>query len=442
MVLQDGTQRPIEGANVRMIVGANEFITTTNANGYYQFPPVEEPALADNQAEYTVSLHAYMTDNKDQKSKPVLIKMVKGNKSANAEIKMENRGPVSSKAGNRFLAFLILVLIGLGFLYYHTHSPDDSKEEIDYHFVSLLKESLLEHLDSDSSRVANFELKNGKVDSLDSIFITNNVSILQQEISNLTSAARLKESYRTSIKNNLDKITQAITNHNKDGILASLRNTKLYVTNINSVEPSWFWRDKPYVYFEMILWALFATLIRLIGNTGYYVSRNMFFKDSISHKVPLLFTIPLIALLIGLIISFFKISIKIGDAGLELDFTDPYVSVILAALIGLAPWKAWEFMYGLADQLFQGLKNWLGLSKSGDTPSEGENGTTNGATNAGSNNNPPKIPPTDPPGPNPNDSKPDNTAEPTPKPSDGDTASGESTDTDANDDGSGIPKIT
>ncbi|MEM9547346.1 MAG: hypothetical protein AAGA77_15310 [Bacteroidota bacterium] len=406
VVLQDGTNRPIQGANVRMIVGTNEFITSTNANGYYQFQPVDEPLLADNQATYSLSLFSYMAGDKDQKSKPVLVRMVKGNKSANVEILIEDRGPISELGGWIFLVALIVLLSLLSWKYYEWHAPDDKNQgSADHQLVGLLTENLVDRIQTDSAKISNFKLTNNLFTEADSLFLMAETDKIARCAKDLVEKAQLDTSYNTLISSNLELVPHAITNGNKEEVLTSLRSAKNYISKIPTLKPSWFWKSKPGIYWEIILWALFATLIRLIGNTGYYLSRNIFYLNSIPNKLKLIFTVPLIAFLIGQIISFFKISITLGDAGLILDFTNPIVAVILAALIGLAPWKAWEFMYGLSDQLFQSLKNWLGLAKSGDTPSEGENGAI-GTPNTGSNSTPPDIPPTDPPEPNPDEDKP------------------------------------
>ncbi|NRB47355.1 MAG: hypothetical protein HRU41_06755 [Saprospiraceae bacterium] len=118
---------------------------------------------------------------------------------------------------------------------------------------------------------------------------------------------------------------------------------------------NFFWDIYPMRMLEILLWALLATLLRLIVNTGYYLFRKRFIKSGIYHSLGLIFTVPILALLLSIVLSFIKINIAFGEAELNLDLTNIYISILVATFIGLSPWKAWDYLNDLADSLFKRL---------------------------------------------------------------------------------------
>lgn len=120
---------------------------------------------------------------------------------------------------------------------------------------------------------------------------------------------------------------------------------------------NFFWDIYPMRMLEILLWALLATLLRLIINTGYYLFRKRFIKSGIYHSLGLIFTVPILALLLSIVLSFIKINIAFGEAELNLDLTNIYISILVATFIGLSPWKAWDYLNDLADSLFKRLKS-------------------------------------------------------------------------------------
>lgn len=378
IVLDQGTKKRINGATIKMVIANEVLLQVTDEVGKFKFKNVNEPTLADGVNSYEVSLFAYYNEGRQQDPTPLKITIDKGTESCEKDIKMVNRGPVSNPWGITFLIFLLALLVGLICSYYNLHKPDANcnqqpncdQQQINPDIVNSLTESLVDRITADSVKVSTFQLKENVIDSTDLVFLTDELQQIKEATNELYKASQIDISFQAMINQYLVDVKQAIAVKNKDDVQAALVNTKTYIKKIHHLKPSWFWQIPPQVYYEILFWALFATILRLISNTSYYVSRNNFLRDTIPHKAVLLFTIPLIALLITFVISFFKITISLGGAEANLDFSNAYVSIILAFLIGLAPWRSWEFMYGLADKLFISLKKWLGLNKSGDEKNE------------------------------------------------------------------------
>ena len=373
-VIDKGTEKRLSGATVRLVTPTQVLFQETDKNGKYSFPGIDEPELAEGQLNYEVSLYTYYKDGRQQEPAPLVVTIDKGKTVQFQTIEMVNRGPISNSAGRVFLVILVVLLVAFTYVYYSMHEKDadESEGRVNTEIVNTLTESLVDRITLDSIKVSAFKLTNSKMDSTDLEFMNAEFEQLKDAADVLFKASQMDEALQALIKRNYQDIGQAIKNQNKEGIIAALSTSKTYIQKGHHLKSAWFWETPPNTYYEIVFWALFATLLRLIGNTSFYVSRNIFYRDSIPHKAVLLFTIPLIALLITIVISFFKITINIGGAAISLNFSDPYFSIILASLIGLAPWKAWEFMYGLADLFFNQLKKWVSInSKSGDEVSEG-----------------------------------------------------------------------
>ena len=130
---------------------------------------------------------------------------------------------------------------------------------------------------------------------------------------------------------------------------------------------AFFWSFYPWRLLEVLFWALTATLIRLIFNTGWYLYQRCFYSNAIPHHLALIVTVPILAVLIAFVLSLVRIDIQVSDVELDLDLTNVTISILVGALIGLAPWKAWDFMRDLADIFFQKLRNTISSATSGDS---------------------------------------------------------------------------
>jgi len=129
-----------------------------------------------------------------------------------------------------------------------------------------------------------------------------------------------------------------------------------------------FWSHYPGNLLEVVFWALAATLIRLLFNAGNFLRKRCFHKNAIAHHVSLIVTAPILAVLIAFVLSLVDINLGLGDRAVQIDLSNVAISILVGAIIGLAPWGAWEFMQDLADTLFRNLSKLV----SSDDASGGE----------------------------------------------------------------------
>lgn len=376
IILEKGTGKLLSGATIRLEPASSDGQSIqSDENGAFSF----EVNLPEGQTD-DLLLYAYK-EGWEQRTPPEKVIPADEEPPYSVKIEMVNRGPVSNMAGGIFLGVLIALLVGLSLWYYDLHKNTfKGQDKVNHNIVNALTESLVNRITADSIRVSAFEVNEDTISSKDSTFAIAELQQIRDAANELLIASKVDTSFQALIKRDIVGIQLAINRKRKGDIQKALIATKAHIKKVPTLGPSWFWKTSPLIYGEVLFWALFATLIRLIGNTSYYVSRNVFYRDSILHKAPLLFTIPLITLLIVFVISFFKIAVSVGGNNFTIDFSNPFVSIILASLVGLAPWKAWEFMYGLADLLFNQLKKWLGINKSGDVQSEGKETESKPAT--------------------------------------------------------------
>ncbi len=131
--------------------------------------------------------------------------------------------------------------------------------------------------------------------------------------------------------------------------------TEGIIPQIKEKPNSYFWEQYPWRLAEILFWALIATVVSILISTGYYLFTGKFITLGISHQIALVFTVPILALLISLVLSFIKVDISLGEASLSLDLTDIRISILVATFIGLAHWEAWNYMNDLADRFFKKL---------------------------------------------------------------------------------------
>lgn len=122
------------------------------------------------------------------------------------------------------------------------------------------------------------------------------------------------------------------------------------------------WEDSPGRLLEVMFWALAATLLRLIFNTGYYLYKSSFLKSAIPQHASFLVIIPVVAVIIAFVLTLVSVDLKMGDTAVKLDMSNVLISIVVAALIGLAPWKSWNFVHKLADLFFKTLAGYFKIS--------------------------------------------------------------------------------
>ena len=367
IVIDKGTNKRISNAIVSLKTPNGDLVRYTDDDGRFKFKDVEEPDLGQDELKYNISLSAYSEHGTQHKPVPLMIPIDKGQETHFQKIKLVNRGPISNISGIVFLIVLLIALVFAGYTYFKLHSdPDKKSKEIDPKLVHALVENFGTQVTSDSLVISDLQLKDGLIDTTDMPLLRFKLQHLQEATNEVFKVAATDSSYQALVQRKIEGLEDALVRKNQEDVIKSLSKIKNLVEDVPNLTPSWFWKNKPLIYAEILFWALFATLLRLIGNTSYYISRNIFLRDSILHKAALLFTIPIMALIITLVVSFFKIAISIGGTNINIDFSNIFIVIIVAFLIGLAPWRSWEFIYGLADKLFDGLKNWLGLKKTAD----------------------------------------------------------------------------
>ena len=87
-------------------------------------------------------------------------------------------------------------------------------------------------------------------------------------------------------------------------------------------------------------------------NAGRYLRRRDFYFNAIPHHVGYFFAVPIMAVLIAFVLSFVNVDFRLGESGVSIDFSNVIVSIVIASLVGLTPWRASEFLENLADTFF------------------------------------------------------------------------------------------
>jgi len=120
-----------------------------------------------------------------------------------------------------------------------------------------------------------------------------------------------------------------------------------------------FWSAHPLKLLEIYFWALFATLIRMMISTGTFIRKRRFLKTAIWSQVTLIISVPVLAVLISFVISLLEIQIGLAGSEINLDLSDVKVSILVAAFIGFAPWRAWDFLAAVGDTFFSYMQDAL-----------------------------------------------------------------------------------
>lgn len=277
---------------------------------------------------------------------PIPIKLESGKAPGHQEIEMIKKREISMTAGYGFFIGLFILLAGVGYLYFYLHN-NVIDNQLDENLPPLISLAKIQASDPDTINANSAII--GTIATMDSIA---NRSLL--------ASGKAKGQYGMLISEFLDQANTAAL-ANKKGQLTEL--LKKLDETFEKQTGSFFWSAYPNLLLEVFFWALIASLLRLLVNTGYYVSRKSFYGNSIIHKVSLILTIPILAILISFLLSFVNFSLSLGELQLKLDMSDPIVSILIATLIGLAPWESWAFMNSVADTLFERIGSAFGKSK-------------------------------------------------------------------------------
>lgn len=255
---------------------------------------------------------------------------------------------VSNSAGVFFMLAMFLVLGGVlyGYFYLHHSRPQWTTQPFDEDLTLIVETALAQvqqapTLDASSPAAESVTVATGVFESLQAgdepLFGDNKGKIVASLLS---------------------QAGKAVENSDKAACLTALKT--LQEASLN--HSTFFWGFYPWRLLEVLFWALVATLIRLIINAGWYIYQQKFYRQAIAHHVSLIVTAPILAVLIAFVLSLVKVSIQLSDLELSLDMTNVAIAILVGALIGLTPWKAWDFMKDLAGVFFDKLSELTGRS--------------------------------------------------------------------------------
>jgi hypothetical protein len=249
------------------------------------------------------------------------------------ELKLESANNISNVAGVIFLILILLVLVGVATLYWHLHRAYPAKSQpLNEQMSRLLELSQKKASEKDP----NYQLVEGTVNDAKKMFNT-----LQQ-------TEMIDENLVKVVETLFYDVISSIQKKEQNDILSALR---LLDASLRE-QPSYFWQESPLRLLEMLFWAIAATLIRLAMNAGRYLRRRDFYLNAIPHHIGYFFAVPIMAVLLAFVLSFANVEFKLGESGVSLEFSNVIVSIVIAALVGLTPWRASEFLENLADAFF------------------------------------------------------------------------------------------
>ncbi len=346
---------------VKGVSGETTFIDT-DRNGEFTLDLSDEKKFPEG--DYTLSVyHDDAIMERDEST--ISVPMEVGKSFSN--IPMLSRDQFSQPAGIGFGATLVILLLAVSgfYSYWHIQYPVPLDAQ-----VAKLVEMLEKYQDQEGesmllgSDVQVSVVQDSTLSTPDSITLTATAAPGNSFVMNTLDTMRIIAMH-TLAQEKLDSsdfgkaylfLIDEAQRAAERGNAAELKLLLKEIREESSQKPNnFFWDIYPMRMLEILLWALMATLLRLIINTGYYLFRKRFIKSGIYHSLGLIFTVPILALLLSIVLSFIKINVAFGEAELNLDLTNIYISILVATFIGLSPWKAWDYLNDLADSLFKRL---------------------------------------------------------------------------------------
>ncbi len=334
----------------------------TDENGEFEL----DLSKKSNFPEGKYKLSVYHDDAKMEKDMPTIsVPMAEGKDVQN--VGLLSRDQFSQKAGKAFGAFLVFLLLVVGGFYAFLHIKYPVPLDRQVSKLAKMLEAYQGNQDRDTLQAPSINVSvvqdssNASTDSITltatavsgNSFVMNTLDTMRSIALHTLEREKLDSSdFGKAYLFLIDEAQRAAQSGNK----AEFRLLLQEIREESSRKPNnFFWDIYPMRMSEILLWALLATLLRLIINTGYYLFRQRFIITGIYHSLGLIFTVPILALLLSIVLSFIKINIAFGEAELNLDLTNIYISILVATFIGLSPWKAWDYLNDLADSLFKRL---------------------------------------------------------------------------------------
>jgi len=336
---------------------------------------------------------------------------IKWEQGASLHLSIELNGhPVSRTTGIVFVGILILSLLGLLYLYYDFHEkyPKDRSADLESMLV-LVSDQISEdtsHLNLQLSHLADsLVVRKRSKASIDSFLHEHTQRWEQDTMKAWRFSFRsvedifhgMKESSYVGSSSKGEIVSALVDNFYKARTLADrviILNTLRTELAVSDEDRRTFnlWNSYPWLYFEVIFWAMIATVIRLIIHNSGYTYYNRFRPYVIPRQLGFIVCIPVLALLISFILSLIKFEISAEAFKLRLDLSNVFIAIVIASIIGFAPFRAWTFLRSIADGFFDKLLGYfakIGLVQSSsseaqekgdskDDPEDEENGDQEG----------------------------------------------------------------
>jgi len=133
-------------------------------------------------------------------------------------------------------------------------------------------------------------------------------------------------------------------------------------------EPFW-WTQPPLLFLEVLLWGLAGVLVYLIFRTGDFLRNHRFYVEGIYYHIAHLITVPILALVFVFLLSQVTLTVEIsGASNVTLDLSDPRILAAVSFLIGVQPWRLYNFLLRTGSQLTGGgTQSGQGQSSQRDT---------------------------------------------------------------------------
>jgi hypothetical protein len=270
------------------------------------------------------------------------------------KLKLEPQHIVSNKAGVLFLLAILGLLSGLALFYINLHQKNKP-------LSPLIFNPIIEQLEDVKTAIEGTESPDFKE-------IKTTVVGVHERIKSIKDYGLIEKERTKYIEFMFSDIIKIMNTADIDS--QKVLNQLEYINTLIRQQIAYFWQESPLRYLEILFWAVAATLIRLAMNAGRYIYWGNFYADAIPKHIGYLIAVPIMAVLIAFVLSFVKIDLNLGESGINLDLSNVTASIVVAALVGLTPWQASDFLGGLADLFFKKLSSMFGISENGDEATE------------------------------------------------------------------------
>jgi len=270
------------------------------------------------------------------------------------KLKLEPQHIISNTAGVLFLLVILCLLVGIAFFYIDLHQTNKP-------LSPLIFNPVVERLDDVKTAIEGMEPP-------DYTKIKPEVEAIHEHIKSMKDYGLIEKERIKYIEFMFRDIIKIMNTEDIES--KNILNQLEYINTLIRQQISYFWQESPLRFLEILFWAVAATLIRLAMNAGLYIYRGNFYADAIPKHLGYLIAVPIMAVLIAFVLSFVKIDLNLGESGIILDLSNVTASIVVAALVGLTPWQASDFLGGLADLFFKKLSSMFGISENGDAAAE------------------------------------------------------------------------